>query len=354
MGSKLLIFTPHLIILNMRNLTLILLLFCNSLLIGQEIPYNLVYTNTEYIELTNPIILCQDSIGTRHYFKLDNPIKILNDEVDSIFIMNWSNLHIGLGNSKNKEFDLFVPLNTALRKKTISSDTIGFSISYQIFGNLGDRIIIIQWKNVKPKQTAEDHDMFNVQLIINEKDGSVSYLFGKMPPFINTLLSLFFQGRNLALYFIDDFKSFSSSKNEIYYVGQNWDDDSIIEIEKFKLLNSTFSDESHSVYMHYDHSGADLSSGYLFKFSLLGPLNNDDINSDSYVVYPNPTLNYLKINDDSDFFTFYEIYTLGGQLMCQGKLEDQIIDTGDLVQGNYILKLFTNGKNSKLIKFVKQ
>ena len=78
----------------MRNLTLILLLFCNSLLIGQEIPYNLVYTNTEYIELTNPIILCQDSIGTRHYFKLDNPIKILNDEVDSIFIMNWSNLHI--------------------------------------------------------------------------------------------------------------------------------------------------------------------------------------------------------------------------------------------------------------------
>lgn len=91
--------------------------------------------------------------------------------------------------------------------------------------------------------------------------------------------------------------------------------------------------------MHYDHSGADLSSGYLFKFSLLGPLNNDDINSDSYVVYPNPRLNYLKINDDSDFFTFYEIYTLGGQLMCQGKLEDQIIDTGDLVQRKLYLKI---------------
>lgn len=177
----------------MRNLTLTLLIFYNSYLIGQEIPYNLVYKNVEYIELTNPIVLCQDSIGTHHYFKLANPIKILNDEVDSIFIMNWSNLHIGLGNRKNNEFDLFVPINTALRKKLISSDTIGFSISYQIFGNIGERVIIVQWKNVKPKQTSEDHDVFNVQLIINEKDGSVSYLFGEMPSFINTLLSLFFK-----------------------------------------------------------------------------------------------------------------------------------------------------------------
>ena len=337
----------------MRNLILLLLLLNNSHLIGQEIPYYLVYNNTEYIELSNPIFLCQDSIGTHHYFKLNNPIKILSDDVDSIFIMNWSNLHIGLGNSEKKEFDLFVPINTALIKKTISSDTLGFSISYQIFGNQGERVIIIQWKNVKPVQTSEDHDRFNVQLIINEKNGSVSYHYGKMPSFINTLLSLFFQGRNLALYFIDDFKSFSSPKNEIYYVGQNWHDDSIIEIEIFKLLNSKFSDEAHSVYMHYDHTGADLQSGYLFTFSILDPVQNEEIFPVVYRTYPNPASTELYISSKEAIKTHYEIFDLNGVAEQRGIIENSTINIEQLSPGLHLLKWSTAQGEVYINRFVK-
>lgn len=337
----------------MRNLTLILLLFYNYHLIGQEIPYNLAYNNTEYVELTNPIILCQDSIGTHHYFKLDNPIKILNDEVDSIFIMNWSNLHIGLGNSENKEFDLFVPINSALRKKRNNSDSIGFSISYQISGEIGNRILVIQWKEVKPTETTSQNESFNVQLIINEEDESVSYHYGKMPLYVYTSLSLFFQGRTLAIYFIDDFKSFSSSKNEIYYVGQNWENDSIIEIEKFKLLNSTFSDESHSVYMHYDHTGADLQSGYLFKFSVLDPLQTEEIYPLVYRTYPNPVSTELYILSQEPIKTYYEIFDINGVSEQRGIIDNNTINIEQLSLGIHVLKLSTVHGDVQIEKFVK-
>ena len=311
------------------------------------------YTTEPYLELENSIVLCQDSIGLRHHFTLDVPMEILGEEVDSFYIFNWSNLHLALGNKKSKECDLFVPINTGLRREINEEDSIGFSISYEITGEIGHRVIKVQWKNVKPLQTAEDHDRYNVQMIIDEKDGSVSYHFGEMPPFINTLFSLFFQDRNLALYFIDDFKSLSSPKNEIYYVGQNWHDDSIIEIEIFKLLNSKFSDEAHSVYMHYDHTGADLQSGYLFTFSVLDPLQNEEIFPVVYRTYPNPASTELYILSQEPIKTYYEIFDITGVSEQRGIIENNTINIEQLSPGLHLLKWSTAQGEVYINRFVK-
>lgn len=327
--------------------------FIQSILTVQGQNYKLDYSTEPYLELENPIVLCQDSIGLRHHFTLAEPMEVLGEDVDSFYIFNWSTLHLALGKKKSTEADLFVPINTALRKITSTSDSIGFSISYELFGENGNRVIKVQWKDVKPKEAYKPNDVFNVQMIIDESDQSVSYHFGPMPEYFNTFFSLFLQTRILALYFIDDFKSFSAPLNEIYAIGQSIQDMSKLALTKHIFSNVQFSDEAFSTYLHYDHPNATLNSGQKFKITLLQTQTIDQISKKHNIIYPNPAYDKLYFKNFNREFIEYEIMDRFGSIVKKGNIDNNSIDIKELSSGLYFLKLKSENELSELSRFIK-
>ena len=80
-------------------------------------------------------------------------------------------------------------------------------------------------------------------------------------------------------------------------------------------------------------------------------INNYELRNTNYVVYPNPTTNQLRItNYELRDGMGYSIYSVMGQKVLHGKLQDEttIINVESLAKGMYFLKI--DGKTMKIIK----
>lgn len=337
----------------MKYIFLLLILTLHYLNLFSQYKVEVGYRT--YEELNNPFILCEDSIGKNHFFTLDVPISILNEEIDSLFIINWSNIHLNLSNRDSFNSDLFVPFNTALRKKLNSTDSVGFSISYNITGEIGSRIIKVQWKDVKPKHTVAPNDVFNLQMIMDETDHSVSYHFGTMPPEFNTLFSLFGQGRQPALYFLDDFTSFSDTINEVFFISSSLSDENKIELAEFILLDGIFNDEQYSTHFLYYCPSIPLQSGVIFKLTPRGnPTNATSVeNNLSELTFPNPAFSELYIKSKDTSNNRYEILNTAGLTEQRGNFENNTINIEQLSSGLHLLKWFNANGEVHINKFVK-
>ena len=73
------------------------------------------------------------------------------------------------------------------------------------------------------------------------------------------------------------------------------------------------------------------------------------------VIYPNPAFDKIHFSYSDPSFTSWMIYTLQGRLVREGKWDSQKeLDIEDLGSGIYYIRLFSDQKGSKQIRFVKQ
>jgi len=77
-------------------------------------------------------------------------------------------------------------------------------------------------------------------------------------------------------------------------------------------------------------------------------------NSISECLYPNPVSGKLFIKGETSVNDFYSIYNLEGLLLKNGYLYQKEIQTEDLNEGVYLIKISTKGKVDKQYKFIKQ
>lgn len=84
------------------------------------------------------------------------------------------------------------------------------------------------------------------------------------------------------------------------------------------------------------------------------PLSNETFETNTIKVYPNPVRNVLTvaINENAN----YELYTITGQLVKQGKLTtiDNTIAVQNLSKGYYLLRIGNENGNSQSIKVLKE
>ena len=81
------------------------------------------------------------------------------------------------------------------------------------------------------------------------------------------------------------------------------------------------------------------------RINMLGVLTSE--NRDVIEVYPNPTKEYLHINNEDHII--YEIYDFNGNLIKKGKVNNKKINVIDLTKGLYMLKLYKE-EQIKLVK----
>ncbi|HMT78426.1 MAG TPA: hypothetical protein PKA44_11985 [Saprospiraceae bacterium] len=258
--------------------------------------YSLKILERPYVELENGTILCKDSILRRAYFTLDEPISVLNEEIDSIFIVDLKVIHIGLGTKKSKEFDLFVPLSCPIKK--LKTDTTGFSISYEVTGEVGKRKVVIQWKGVRPDYSYSDNDAINLQVIIDEENNTVSYAYGKLLPFLDLILSVWVNNRQLSIYFVDNLKGFNDVKYNVQYINKDYFEPHDFVLNSAVFTGGPFSDIFIASKTPFDLDDIEIKEGLVFEMGLY-PNSVAELNEPSIVIYPNPASEnlYIKCGD---------------------------------------------------------
>jgi hypothetical protein len=76
-------------------------------------------------------------------------------------------------------------------------------------------------------------------------------------------------------------------------------------------------------------------------------------------VFPNPTSDVLQVkiseSEPSNYFLEWRILNLLGQPVAQGTMMDnsQLINVTDLVQGEYVIQLFSKNKQNNIVRFAK-
>ncbi len=79
---------------------------------------------------------------------------------------------------------------------------------------------------------------------------------------------------------------------------------------------------------------------------------NQTLSNSNILIYPNPTTSYINLKSTESFSLNYKIYSLQGQLIKTGQVDNSIIDLTNLNKGVYILQLYQESKlrTFKLIK----
>jgi len=87
-----------------------------------------------------------------------------------------------------------------------------------------------------------------------------------------------------------------------------------------------------------------------YNLSTAAVLNNS---FDTLGIFPNPATDFIKINDNTNELSTYRINNLLGQVVLQGKIENEEINISFLNRGIYLIEL-KNNSNSITKKFIKK
>jgi hypothetical protein len=103
-------------------------------------------------------------------------------------------------------------------------------------------------------------------------------------------------------------------------------------------------------------NGGGTTDFFIAKFATqaCSPLSNETFETNTIKVYPNPTSHVLTVAINEN--TNYELYTITGQIVKQGKLTtiDNTIAVQDLSKGYYLLRIGKENGNWQSIKILKE
>jgi Secretion system C-terminal sorting domain len=322
----------------------LLLVICN--LKKSNAQYGLEYKIVAYQEINNATDLCKNILPENMYFTIDTPMKLFGEEVDSFFIYKWDRLNLSLGKKGSKEFDMLVPLNSDLQKSKPTDNLPDFSISYKIEGELGNRVITVQWKNLIPAYLTKPSDNFNFQVVLYEKDQSVEYVFGKLPldPYIFFIFGS--QERLMSIYFMDDFTSLSDPIFKFIYALYDYAPVGNIIFGSYNQIGGYYENAE------FSYLGGSLVVGSSFRF-LYKPNEAKDLFDSSFIIYPNPSSDYIYLSWSNNEVDDITITDLMGKSYIAGKPADAI-DVSNLPSGLYILNFSDGGKIIGSKTFVKK
>ena len=157
---------------------------------SQNLSFNLSVHKEEYKEIEDAIIIGENEIPFVFGFGLDQPLHLFGaTSVDTFTIIENDIPNVAIGNRDGSTFDVFFPLFIPIINTDI--DDRPYSLSYKITGEVGQRTIVFQWKNIIPENDI-DNDYLNLQLRINEASNTVDYIYGPYSSKTNIKLGLSF------------------------------------------------------------------------------------------------------------------------------------------------------------------
>jgi hypothetical protein len=198
-------------------------------------------------------------------------------------------------------------------------------ISAQVTGNSGSRVFKIEWKNFGFYREFTDsgtvNDYGNIQLWIHESDGRIEYRYGEIV--MNAEASFDGNGGYNVFAGVLNFNNFNF--DGISLVGQTDNPDT--------------KDKWGGLMVGFPAKGRI----YTFKFSSGASINNST--ALKVKLYPQPAVNYIKVELPTAESAQYSLYTIKGELLSSGQLNgNQELDIANLKNGMYAIRIVQNGQ----------
>lgn len=84
----------------------------------------------------------------------------------------------------------------------------------------------------------------------------------------------------------------------------------------------------------------------------LHPVEGVNENHDKFIIYPNPTTDFLTVCHASKY-TVYQIVDSNGKLVQEGVLDTEVIDVQNLIPGQYVIRLVDKTRLTMHFHFIK-
>ncbi len=197
-------------------------------------------------------------------------------------------------------------------------------ISALVTGNAGSRIFKIEWKNFgfygEFTDSGTVNDYGNIQVWIHESDGRVEFRYGDIV--------------------MDEPASYDGYGGYNVFAG-------ILNFNNFDFNGVSLIGQSNNPETKDDWDG--IMGGfpangriYTFKFNMGASVGNST--ALKVKLYPQPAVSYIKVELPNTGETQYTLYTIKGELIGKGTLNNQELNIANLKNGMYALKLEQNGK----------
>lgn len=204
-------------IMKKQTLLFLLILFINNIF-SQELPLKVDVLEGQYVELdSTATVIMKDTIPFGGLnFTLNQPINLFGESLDSFYFIENEVQFIAGGNKKNEELDVFCPI--FLPFENTDNDSLPYSISYKISGEVGKRILTIQWKNFFAEEQIE-FDFVNYQIRMDEANQTLDYIYGPSSGRIDAILAL--EDIPVLIGIFDDLASTDEDEVDVYYIGSS-------------------------------------------------------------------------------------------------------------------------------------
>jgi hypothetical protein len=311
-----------------KNLLLVKLLLCSIILNAQDYTFSL--SNSTYSELSNPIVLTDPNEpwdDPELFIPFNFPFTFFGNTVNGFYTA------FGLGSelyTTNNELEdnspLLTPLLTDIIDRGFLEGTSVSSISYEVTGNSGNRILKLQWKNVGLYDDLTENsistDFLNYQVWFYETSNVIEMHYGEC--FIS---NLDFYLLNVALIKKVGLQSFLIE--DIHYLTGLANNPNFVVSSDFETF--------------MDNTIIGLpSANTVYVFSpISSPLNMESTDLLSHIqVYPNPSSDNITIVSDFEIEKIV-IRDIMGKVIMTNNGNQKIVSLKLLPSGNYSVEVQT-------------
>jgi hypothetical protein len=319
---------------------LLLSLFISSkILCQQQLPIKVEVLDETYQELDSTAInVLTDSSNINGFsFTIEQAINIFGEAIDSFFSIENEFNYLSIGKKNSQEFDVLCPIFLPLDNN--NNEQFPYSISYKIAGEIGKRILTIQWKNFFAEEQI-DFDFVNYQVRIDEESETVDYIYGPSSNNIDEVLAL--DNLPTIIGIFDNQKNTDEENVDVFFIGGS------LLNPKLKYQEDVL-DASEFVgpFPRYPRQNT------LIRFSK-NSVSTHNVSKDNTRLKENKVTDKLEILSDLHILSI-SIANQSGQTVYQNQnvFGNITLDVSNLGKGIYFTNVVLNNGTNKVLKFLK-
>jgi hypothetical protein len=307
--------------------------------------YSLITTTETYTDLSNPVSLNNGDVWEMpdYVIPIGFDFWYFNSTTDTLYFFETAPAMLSSSNEQGGFHKIIIPFGASLVDRGYETSHSLSPLSYELTGDIGNRIFKMEWKNVGflfeflVNNTLNDYA--NFQLWLYETTGNIEMHYGPSQFTHPELAFADETGPSVALISKYDYEQDTISSNSLWLQG-NPSHPSMIESDYFYYLDGAISP----------------NTVYQFNNLTVGSVNNT---TEAPVVYPNPVVDRLNLrmkNFNASPVTII-IWDMTGRSMYNASIspneEGEIqIPVSDLNTGIYQL-IFKQGQETYTSRFVK-
>lgn len=323
----------------------IALLFCISNALKAQ-SYNFTTEIETYTDLQNPVSLNNGVVWDMadYIIPIGFEFMYFKSYIDTLFFLDSAPCILSSSDEEGGNHQIIIPFGTTLVDRGYPTNHSLSPLSYELSGEVGNRILKIEWKNVGfmmefyMNETLNDYT--NFQMWLYEKDGKIEIHYGPTQILFPQYAYVYESGASVSLVPKYDYDMDTISNQSLFLSG-NPINPSMIQTNDYVYLDGTI--PANTIYM----------------FNNLC-VNVKTLDYNSSLVYPNPVTDRLHIRADFKNPFSTESYIMVRDLLGKVLYSDEVISSNNefeipvsfLRNGLYQIAIF-NGKDYISSSFIK-